>query len=95
VRRDIPRGAQFAQLIHAAGESSPRVASGTYAVALAARDELQLEELALLLREAGVKFVGVREPDAPYCGALMALGLEPTQRRKPIQKITGQLALLK
>lgn len=95
MRRDIPRGAQFAQLIHAAGESSPRVASGTYAVALAARDELQLEELALLLREAEVKFVEVREPDAPYCGALMALGLEPTQHRKPIQKITGQLSLLK
>lgn len=95
VRLDLPRGAQFAQLIHAAGEGSPRVLPGTYAIALGARDEGHLEALALELLERGIEFVEVREPDAPYCGALMALGLEPTKDRRAIQKVTGQLPLLR
>jgi len=95
VRRDLPRGTQFAQLIHAAGESSPRVAPGTFAVALAAKDEAHLESIAFELLEHDISFIEVREPDAPHHGALMALGIEPTCDRGPIRKVTGQLPLLR
>jgi hypothetical protein len=78
VRADLPFGVAAAQIIHAAGESSPgRLPRGTYAVALAARDEAELSAIEARLRRAGVRLKAIRESDPPYSGRLMALGLTP------------------
>ncbi len=83
VRRDLPRGAQAAQLIHAAGESSPgNLPASTFAVALTCRDENELQQLAIRLDRDGCDFVLIREPDAPYHGQLMAIGVRPTLKSK-------------
>lgn len=51
--------------------------SETYAIVLGARNESRLLKLERALREAGVPHVAVREPDSPYNGQLMAVGLVP------------------
>lgn len=81
VRADLPRGVQAAQIIHAAGESSPgALPSGTYAVALMTPDEASLCALAERLERAGVAHTRIHEPDAPYDGALMAIGVQPGRK---------------
>jgi hypothetical protein len=80
VRSDVPAGVQAAQIIHAAGESGPAEPT-TFAVALHARPEqLLLLEVALL--QAGVRFVAIREPDPPWDGALMAIGIHPVRKHE-------------
>jgi hypothetical protein len=84
-----------AQTIHAAGESSPgSLPSGTFAIALAVADEPALTREAERLRARGVSFVEVREDDAPYDGALMALGLMPG-RREDLRRHVSSLPTLK
>lgn len=95
VRQDLPRGVLAAQLIHAAGESAPGdLASGTIAVALAARDEAHLAALELELRRLSIGHRAIREPDPPWRGALMAIGLEPVADRERVRAVTGGLKLL-
>lgn len=78
VRADIPRGLQGANIIHAAGESSPgNLPSGTHAVCLTVPDELALRAVADRLAAAGVAFVSIVESDAPFAGCLMAIGCAP------------------
>src|SRR6185436_16675151 len=78
VRADLPRGVLAAQLIHAAGESSPGgLPEGTRAVALAAQGELHLASIERHLRQLGIDHRAIREPDPPWDGALMAIGLAP------------------
>lgn len=68
-------------LVHAAGESSPgNLAKNTHAVVLTAKSEDELREIAAQLKSKGVAFVEIIEPDAPYDGALMALGLIPGKK---------------
>lgn len=81
VRSDLPIGVAAAQICHAAGESSPgNLPSGTYAVVLSAKTERDLWVIACQLEMAGLEFVKIQEPDAPYNGQLMAIGLRPIQR---------------
>lgn len=96
VRCDLPRGVLAAQLIHAAGESAPgSLPSGTHAVALGAEDESSLEKLERRLIKLGVPHHAIREPDSPWCGALMAIGVVPMAQNKNLRKATGSLRLLK
>jgi hypothetical protein len=92
VRSDAPAGVQAAQIIHAAGESGP-ARPGTYAVALAAGPEA-LHQLELDLAEAGVAFVAIREPDPPWSGALMAIGLHPAHKEQ-LRRYVRHLPLLR
>ena len=79
----MPRGVAAAQIIHAAGESSPgSLPEHTFAVALSVDNEQQLVKLSHDLRIAGVKHTLVREPDAPWCGAAMTIGVVPDVRSK-------------
>lgn len=95
VRADLPRGIQAAQIIHASGESSPGgLEQGTYAVALVARNEVHLRELAVTLAHKGVRFVSIFEPDAPYGGALMAIGIVPG-RKEDLRRHLSALPLLR
>lgn len=96
IRADLPPGVQKAQLIHAAGESTlgQRLSSGTYAFALSAKDEQELLEISERLFFAGVQHKQIREPDAPYNGALMAIGVCPGPR-KVLRKHFSNLPLSK
>ena len=85
-----------AQLIHAAGNSTLlALPPDTRAVALAARDEAHLRFIEAKLRHAGIDHRAIREPDPPWCGALMAIGIVPVADRSVVQHITRSLKLLR
>lgn len=68
-------------MTHAAGESvESRVSTGTNAIVLAVSNESQLCILADKLSHSELKFTLINEPDAPYNGALMAIGITPILR---------------
>ena len=84
VRDDAPLGVQLAQTIHAAGQSAQLPNAGTaspptVAVALAAHP-YELALLARALADACIHHVLVHEPDEPWRGALMAIGIAPSLR---------------
>jgi hypothetical protein len=73
-RSNLPRGIQSAQIIHAAGESSPgNLPPETHAVCLTVPDEPALRALRARLEQAGISLTPIVEVDAPYTGQLMAL----------------------
>jgi hypothetical protein len=81
VRENLPPGVLAAQLVHAAGESSDgNLKDGTFAIVLAVPDEATLLAVRARLSLAGVEHIAVHEPDAPYRGALMAIGARPGPR---------------
>jgi hypothetical protein len=83
-----------AQAIHAAGEScGGQVPPGTFAIALASSGEIHLRQLADSLSAAGVDFRLIVEPDWPYCGQAMAIGIVPTKDRDRIRTVTSSLPL--
>lgn len=86
---------QAANLIHAAGESSPgNLSPKTSAVALTCPDEAVLRSLAARLTAAGVRHRAIMETEGPHAGELMALGLEPCPKEVP-RKLLSSLPLLK
>ena len=91
-------GVQAAMIIHAAGESAQlrgAAAAGppTHAVALTA-SEVELCALARALERAGVPHVFVREPDEPWRGAPMAIGVVPTSRAR-VRRLVAHLPLVR
>jgi len=95
VREDLPRGIQAANLVHAAGESSPGgLPSGTHAIVLAVPNEDALLGVASRLELAGVALKRIEEPDAPYHGSLMALGVLPG-RKEDLRRHLSSLPLLR
>lgn len=88
MRSDLPVGVKLAQTVHAAGESagewtrnnSQALPPNTHAVVLAAPSLLALEQLEGKLKSRDVPHRAIREPDAPWNGQLMAIGLQPAQR---------------
>lgn len=95
VRRDLPIGTLAAQIIHAAGESSPgNLPEDTFAVALAVDSELQLLSIEQKLKSKNIPHAAIREPDAPWLGQLMAIGIAPCDRSL-VRKEVGHLPLLK
>ena len=96
LRGDLPRGVLAAQLIHAAGESSPGdLPKNTFAVALSAKSESHLGFIEQKLQRLNIPHHAIREPDEPWCGALMAIGIPPVEDRELIKKATSSLPLLK
>jgi len=94
-RLDIPFGDLCAQLIHAAGESSPgNLPPDTRAVALGARSELDLLRLEQKLKKKNIPHVAIREPDAPWNGQLMAIGITPCHRSM-VKKEVSNFPLIK
>lgn len=95
VRSDLPLGFLAAQVVHAAGESSPGALDhGTNAVVLSVPDESALAAVERRLQLAGVPHVAIREPDAPWDGALCAIGLVPLADRAPAKRVLSALPLL-
>lgn len=93
VRADIPLGAAMAQLAHAAGHTGGPAAVDAHVVVLATPDEDSLLELARKLELAGMEPTTIREPDPPWCGAAMALALEPRVRDRQLRRLVGKLPL--
>ena len=86
---------KVAQTIHAAGASVREpVPPETRAVALCVRDQPELLALAERLGSAGIAFTLIREPDPPYLGAAMALGVSP-QPRAALRRHLSSLPLLR
>lgn len=95
IRKDLPLGVMAAQLIHAAGESSPgNLPEHTFAVCLAVSDEPALLALEERLARADIPHTAIREPDAPWNGQLMAIGIRPLDRTI-VRKYLAQYPLLK
>lgn len=97
MRRDLPRGLQAANLIHAAGESSHgALPPNTRAVALWT-DDPTLAQLERKLLDAQIPHTAIREPEAPWNGALMAIGIAPCEREtlKPLRDVLPQLPLVR
>lgn len=96
VRQDLPLGRLAAMIVHAAGESSPgpSLPPDTHAVVLQVPDEVTLLDVASRLAVAGIQHVLVREPDPPYHGAAMAIGVSP-QVRAGLRPLLKHLALFK
>jgi hypothetical protein len=89
-REDLPHGIQAAQIIHAAGESSPgNLPPHTYAIALTTRDERELSELSYELFRAGISHRRIIENDAPWTGQLMAIGIKPMFRSELRKHLSG------
>ena len=68
-------------LIHAAAESAKDIVPGTFAIALWADSEEDLLCLEEKLFEAGIAHSSYRESDQPYSNELMAVGIQPVERR--------------
>jgi hypothetical protein len=47
------------------------------------------------LRRLSIPHRAIREPDAPWNGALMAIGIEPVTDRNILKKVTSSLPLLR
>lgn len=88
-------GHQAAQLIHAAGASSPgNLPVGTYAIALHAKDEDELKRINYALLQEGIGCSTIIESDAPYSGQLMAIGIAPMDRRR-LRRLLSRYPLVK
>ena len=70
-------------ICHASGETGPATV-GTYAVILSVQDESAIHALSAILSEKGVDHHVVYEPDPPYLGQAMAIGLPPGDRCKAL-----------
>ena len=85
-----------AQLVHAAGESSPgNLPNGTHAIVLSARDEQELLMIEQQLLGAQIPHHSIREPDEPWKNSLMAIGIVPTADRKSIRSILSRNPLVR
>lgn len=95
-RDDLPKGVVAAQLVHAAGESNPE-GQHSYAVVLSVSSEDRLIDIEKKLCEAEILHKAVREPDAPYNGELMAIGINPLLRseNRDFRRIVSGIKLLK
>jgi peptidyl-tRNA hydrolase len=76
----MPLGIMASQICHAAGESSPRLSQGTYAVILCVETAAKLLEISNKLTILGIAHVLIRESDPPYAGEPTAIGVEPKPR---------------
>jgi hypothetical protein len=95
VRRDLPLGILAANLVHAAGETSPGdLPTGTHAIVLVVPNEGALKAVAARLELAQVPCKRIEEPDAPFNGALMAVGCMPG-RKEVLRRYLSSLPLLK
>lgn len=95
VRRDLPPGLQAANLVHAAGESSPGfLPKGTYAIALWAKDERELRLLGSRLEDARINPFYIIESEGAHAGQLMAIGLAPCDRQL-VRKLLSSYPLVK
>jgi peptidyl-tRNA hydrolase len=84
-----------AQIVHAAGESvATAVLNGTHAVVLSVPNVAKLLALERELVEKKIPHKLIVEPDPPYLGEPMAIGISPTTKNN-VSGVLGSLPLLK
>lgn len=66
----------------------------THAVALGVAGESDLAALEEALQRADLAHVAVREPDAPWRGALMAIGLAPAFKTSRLREVMSTFRLI-
>ena len=93
VRKDLPLGVLSSHLVHASADTGP-VDPGTHALVLSATAENNLLKIEQQLSRYQIKHHSIREPDSPWNGELMAIGLYPTSDRGSVKPITKKLRLL-
>ncbi len=94
IRNDLPLGFLTAQVVHAAGESSPgQMSPGTNAVVLAVPDEEMLAAVHQRLMLAGIACKAIFEPDPPWLGQMTAVGVCPTRERAKVRRVLSSLPL--
>ena len=71
-----------------------RPVTKTIAVVLSARNEARLAWLERQLKKHKIKHKAIREPDAPWDGQLMAIGLHPCERSELLAKLFKDYQLL-
>lgn len=77
--QNLPSGVKLAQAVHAAGESGGDVPKNTHAIVLEA-DMDSLLDLEAKLWDNSVPYEAIREPDCPYEGQLLAIGICPGKK---------------
>lgn len=80
--------------IHAAAESAKGTCPGTHVVALSAEGEAELLRLEQRLTFEQIPHSAFREPDVPWNGALMAVGIEPVEDRRMVRRFLKGFSLL-
>lgn len=60
---------------------------------LSVRTEAALALIARQLQKRGIRHVAIHEPDAPYHGALTAIGLAPVRDRAQVKPVLSKLSL--
>jgi hypothetical protein len=83
-----------AMIAHAAAESSKGTVSGTHVVVLSSKDVGALHKLEQRLITAEISHSAFREPDPPYNGALMSIGIEPVRDRRMVRRFLAGFSLL-
>ena len=72
-------------LVHAAALSSQGASRDTYVVALEG-SRIELEALVCRLQQHAIAHVLFREPDPPYLGELMSVGVLPVSDRRIVRR---------
>lgn len=88
---------QCVQVAHAAGHSSPgkdKLPEHTHVVVCVCPTEQELWALGNRMRMAGIDVTFIKEPDQPYDGQLMCLGLPPAYK-STYRRYVSNLPLLK
>lgn len=88
-------GFQAAQIVHAAGETSPGdLPPNTNAIVLSVENETELLRMAKMLQLNGVRHLLVREIDPPFTNQCTAIGVVPLAERVKVKKFLSELPLL-
>jgi hypothetical protein len=67
----------------------------TRAIALMVDNEAELALLAERLELASIAHVVIREPDPPWSGAVMAIGIAPIAQTRAARRVLAKLQLLR
>lgn len=94
VRDDLPRGVLGAMIVHAAGITGGPHAAPAHAVVLSVPNADALLAVASQLEASAVPHHLVNEPDPPWSGAPMAIGIDPATPFDTFQHVTRRLQLL-
>lgn len=84
-----------AMLVHAAANSAQGTQPDTHVVVLAASDEQALQALSNELTLSAIPHVAFHEPDVPYCGQLMAVGICPLGERRMVRRFLRGFSLVR
>jgi len=81
-------------LVHAAALSSEGITPNTHVVVLCSKSIKDLERLKLILRNEDIPHAAFHEPDPPWNGQLMSVGIHPVSDRRLVRRYLKRFKLL-